>query len=324
NPTTFTDPSGHCIMEDPDSRDCYFPPPGGDDDDDSGSGSGGSSGGSGSGSGGSSGGSGGYEPPPPPPPPTFEEILAMRTGNYNKLAGYMSNHFGGYYSSKSLSKNYIFGSSGSSYGFDVKSSFGFGKFKFKKAKMPSTNFMKQAGSIGLDMIPVVGNIKSGLEAIMGRDLVTGQKLSTADRIIAAAGIFTGGAGKVALKGAKAGLGFAQGAKLAKGTNNPIVKSRAKIGQEAHRQLEAEGIDKWIPEQTITLPNGKVVRKDGVSRTNPNLVRIIKPDTPSGIRSANKRAKLMRDFGYETQIDLYNPLDARFQPGSPTYIGPRLK
>ncbi|MBM6619036.1 RHS repeat-associated core domain-containing protein, partial [Bacillus suaedaesalsae] len=29
NPTTFTDPSGHCIMEDPDSRDCYFPPPGG-------------------------------------------------------------------------------------------------------------------------------------------------------------------------------------------------------------------------------------------------------------------------------------------------------
>jgi hypothetical protein len=110
----------------------------------------------------------------------------------------------------------------------------------------------------------------------------------------------------------------------KGTNNPIVKSRAKIGQEAHRQLEAEGIDNWIPEQTITLPNGKVVRKDGVSRTNPNLVRIIKPDTPSGIRSANKRAKLMKDFGYETQIDLYNPLDARFQPGSPSYIGPRLK
>ncbi|MBM6617228.1 pre-toxin TG domain-containing protein, partial [Bacillus suaedaesalsae] len=155
---------------------------------------------------------------PPPPPPTFEEILAMRTGNYNKLAGYMSNHFGGY-SSKSLNKNYIFGSSGSSYGFDVKSSFGFGKFKFKKAKMPSTNFMKQAGSMGLDMIPVVGNIKSGLEAIMGRDLVTGQKLSTADRIIAAAGIFTGGAGKAALKGAKAGLGFAQGAKLTKGTDN---------------------------------------------------------------------------------------------------------
>ena len=110
----------------------------------------------------------------------------------------------------------------------------------------------------------------------------------------------------------------------KGTNNPIIKSRAKIGQEAHRQLEVEGMDDWIPEQTITLPNGKVVRKDGVSRTNPNLVRIIKPNTASGIKSANNRSELMKDFGYETHIDLYNPLDERFQPDSSTYIGPRMK
>ncbi|MBM6619033.1 pre-toxin TG domain-containing protein, partial [Bacillus suaedaesalsae] len=181
----------------------------------------------------------------------FEEILAMRTGNYNKLAGYMSNHFGGYYSSKSLSKNHIFGSSGSSFGFDVKSSFGFGKFKFKKAKMPSTNFMKQAGSIGLDMIPVVGNIKSGLEAIMGRDLVTDQKLSKADRIIAAAGIFTGGAGKVALKGAKAGLGFAQGAKLTKGTGNSNTVFRAVTPEQAQTIKNGQGILKPSPAHKTT-------------------------------------------------------------------------
>lgn len=111
---------------------------------------------------------------------------------------------------------------------------------------------------------------------------------------------------------------------AKGTKNPIVKSRATIGQEAHRQLEAEGIANWKPEQTIRLLNGKVVRKDGVSRTNPKLVRIIKPDTPSGRRSAKKRVELMRKNGYETHVDLYNPLDPRFQPGSPSYIGPRMK
>jgi hypothetical protein len=101
-----------------------------------------------------------------------------------------------------------------------------------------------------------------------------------------------------------------------------VKNSAKIGQEAHRQLQAEGIDEWIPEQTIKLPNGKVVRKDGVSRKNPNKVRIIKPDTPSGRRSAQKRKELMEKYGYETQIDYYDPTDPKFQPDSPTYIGPK--
>lgn len=88
----------------------------------------------------------------------------------------------------------------------IPAGFGFlSKIKIKKAKMPSTGFMRQAGSMGLDFIPVVGNVKSGIEAIMGKDLVTGQKLSTTERIIAGVGIFTGGAGKTALKGISAGV-----------------------------------------------------------------------------------------------------------------------
>lgn len=87
-------------------------------------------------------------------------------------------------------------------------------------------------------------------------------------------------------------------------------------------MEAEGLGEWLPEQRIELPDGTVVRKDGVGIENPNRVRIIKPDTPSGRRAARKRAELMEEHGYEPQIDLYDPTDPRWQPGSPTYIGPR--
>jgi hypothetical protein len=110
----------------------------------------------------------------------------------------------------------------------------------------------------------------------------------------------------------------------KGSNNPITAKAAEIGREAHRQLEAEGIGTWNPEQTIKLPDGTVVRKDGVGIADPSKVRIIKPDTITGRAAALERARLMKKYGYDPQIDLYDPLDPRFQPGSPTYIGPKRK
>src|SRR5262249_7058604 len=101
-----------------------------------------------------------------------------------------------------------------------------------------------------------------------------------------------------------------------------TKASSEIGQEAHRQLEKEGADKWRAEKTLELPDGKVVRKDGVGKECPNEVRIIKPDTPSGRNAAQKRADLMEKHGYKPTIDLYDPSDAKYLPGSPTYIGPK--
>jgi len=118
------------------------------------------------------------------------------------------------------------------------------------------------------------------------------------------------------------LGYVAPNNTLRGVNHPTVRSRVKIGQEAHRQLKVEGSGEWIPEKTIRLPDGKVVRKDGVGIVDSNRVRIIKPDTPSGRRAAQKRADLMKKHGYDPQVELYDPLDPRFQPGSPTYIGPR--
>ena len=122
------------------------------------------------------------------------------------------------------------------------------------------------------------------------------------------------------------LGAAQEGKPAvlKGANIPKVRSTAEIGREAHRQLEAEGADEWLREQVIRLPDGTVVRKDGVAISDPSRVRIIKPDTPSGRAAAAKRVELMQSHGYETHVDFYDPADPRFQPGSPTYMGPGRK
>ena len=69
-------------------------------------------------------------------------------------------------------------------------------------------------------------------------------------------------------------------KAPRGANHPSVRSTAEIGREAHRQLQVEGSKTWKPEQRIELPDGTVVRKDGVGIADPNQVRIIKPDTPS--------------------------------------------
>ena len=69
-----------------------------------------------------------------------------------------------------------------------------------------------------------------------------------------------------------------------------------------------------------MPSGKVVRKDAVK--NDGTVVIIKPDTPSGHKSASQREKLMKNNGYKTETIYYNPKDPKYTPDSPSYIGPK--
>ena len=108
----------------------------------------------------------------------------------------------------------------------------------------------------------------------------------------------------------------------KGMNNPVTRRAKYIGDEAHRQikeqLESQG---YQVEATIRLEGSQVVRKDGFMIRN-NEVVIVKPNTPSGKKSALKRQKLMEKNGYKTKIIYYNPNDPKYLPGSPTYIGPR--
>ena len=47
-------------------------------------------------------------------------------------------------------------------------------------------------SSGLDFIPGVGNVKSAVEALSGKDLITGEKLSKTERALSLLGAIPGG------------------------------------------------------------------------------------------------------------------------------------
>ncbi len=71
---------------------------------------------------------------------------------------------------------------------------------------------------------------------------------------------------------------------------------------------------------MELNDGSTVRKDSVLEDGTAV--IIKPNTVTGVASATKRETLMQNNGHKTQTILYDPKDPAYQPGSPTYIGPK--
>ncbi len=84
----------------------------------------------------------------------------------------------------------------------------------------------------------------------------------------------------------------------KGSSNSKVRESIETGQEAHRQIvkELKETRGAKTEVKIDLDNGATVRKDGlISAKNPTendkgTTIIIKPDTPSGHRSGEKKRK----------------------------------
>ncbi|MBR0452679.1 MAG: hypothetical protein IIX29_01895 [Bacteroidales bacterium] len=124
-------------------------------------------------------------------------------------------------------------------------------------------------------------------------------------------------------------GASVGIKAGRSVTNTIrlnnLNERAKIGCEAHRQIQND-LHRLIggkSEVSIILSNGQKVRKDFVS--NEGVVYIIKPDTDSGHRSAYKRKKLMEGEGYIVAEPIfYDPSDPKYREDSPSYIGPKHK
>lgn len=104
-----------------------------------------------------------------------------------------------------------------------------------------------------------------------------------------------------------------------------LREKATIGQEAHRQIEkklkTENPSTQV-EVKIELNDNKIVRKDAIKADGTAV--IIKPDTHSGHKSAEKRKKLMLDNKYKTEVIFYDPKDSKYLPNSPTYIGPKKK
>lgn len=81
-----------------------------------------------------------------------------------------------------------------------------------------------------------------------------------------------------------------------------LHKKAEIGQEAHRQIEREIVQNnpgAIKEKTIELASGQKVRKDVVGADG-KTVYIIKPNTKSEQRAAQKKANLMENNGYKPE------------------------
>ncbi|WP_342472630.1 pre-toxin TG domain-containing protein [Metasolibacillus sp. FSL H7-0170] len=62
---------------------------------------------------------------------------------------------------------------------------------YKKTKKWVKGGWREGLSIGVDFIPIVGNLKAGIEAVIGIDPITGRKLSTTERAIAGVAIIGG-------------------------------------------------------------------------------------------------------------------------------------
>ena len=69
---------------------------------------------------------------------------------------------------------------------------------------------------------------------------------------------------------------------------------------------------------LTLKDRTIERKDYVKPDGTCI--IIKPDTPSGHKSAQKREQLMHRNGIRTETIFYDLKDKRYLENSPTYIG----
>lgn len=140
---------------------------------------------------------------------------------------------------------------------------GMGDLKAAEFKKPDTNksaLAKFVLSTGADFIPVVGNIKSGVEAITGKDYITGEKLSNSARVMAAVGIVAGGVGKGVIKGIKAAGTVIKGTGKFIGDLHSLTPAEKKV---VHDLLGQGKTVERIPESTI--PNEKTpdFKVDGV-------------------------------------------------------------
>jgi RHS repeat-associated protein len=178
-------------------------------------------------------------------------------------------------------------------------------------------------NVGLDITSLSHNVINGN---VGAAVVDGLCL-VADVAATAMPFVPGGAGtaiKAARTAEKAVNATKSVGKSAEAAKMAQLRQKAEIGQEAHRQIEREIVKNnpgAVKEKTIDLASGQRVRKDVVLADN-NTVIIIKPNTKSGQKAAQKRADLMRKNGYEPKIKFYDPNDPKYLPGSPTYIGPK--
>ncbi|ATP40173.1 hypothetical protein CSE16_09005 [Solibacillus sp. R5-41] len=83
---------------------------------------------------------------------------------------------------------------------------------------------KSAASAILDFVPIVGNIKAGIEIATGKEMFTNRKLETWERGVGVAAVFGGGLVKGAVRGSRLASGIVTGSKNTTKNSTSVAKS----------------------------------------------------------------------------------------------------
>ncbi|MGE7022143.1 pre-toxin TG domain-containing protein [Solibacillus cecembensis] len=83
---------------------------------------------------------------------------------------------------------------------------------------------KSAASAILDFVPIVGNIKAGIEIATGKEMFTNRKLETWERGVGVAAVFGGGLVKGAVRGSRLASGIVTGSKNTPKNSTSVAKA----------------------------------------------------------------------------------------------------
>ena len=194
-----------------------------------------------------------------------------------------------------------------------------GRFGFKVLAKAAYKVGKTVAKNGLSSLTKSATYAAAFnDVVEDANTVFDSNASTGDRVVAGLSLLSEVIGPVSYKEGKTFI-----SSVKRLNQKDKLQESAKIGQEAHRQIEKELYDAFgaIPEVKVDLPK-RAVRKD--AKMPDGKYVIIKPDTPSGHKAARTRQNLMEKNGRETITLFYNPQNPAYQPGSSSYIGPHTK
>ena len=138
---------------------------------------------------------------------------------------------------------------------------------------------KETLSAIVDFIPVVGNIKSGIEIAIGRDLITKRKLEDWERGVGFAAVFGGGLVKGAVRGGKFVSGIVTGGKKSNknsvSTTKPSNKNSEPVttvkvkDKNTSSQKQQQSTNKSNTNQAPASNNKKQTNSTSQSNTKPS-------------------------------------------------------
>ncbi|WP_342559067.1 DNA/RNA non-specific endonuclease [Metasolibacillus sp. FSL K6-0083] len=166
---------------------------------------------------------------------------------------------------------------------------------YKKTKKWVKGGWREGLSIGVDFIPVVGNLKAGIEAVIGIDPIIGRKLSTAERAIAGAAIIGGPLVKGAKHVGKGAMKIIPNSnKLVNSLSKPLAKLK-EGGQKVAEKATAKATELKAQANAMMAQ-----AKQGMRESMDNVGRALRGNEPQLAMAGANGAKAN---GSTIQIDI---------------------